>query len=325
MRRSGQQLSNPPLVKPPLPLQVETAILKEPQKTDLTHVLSLTALLEIQTFYFSANPSAPPHVQSINYLRAFNTARSLISTVLEQETRNKFLTHATNQIFRSLIDAACIVTSILYSSSAPPDISPNDANLLAQHAAAVLHRCSVQESDLPHRIGVIVETFWTVRHLIPRLEIGPRAWSDRLGVGVTFWCLELFKKGIRAAQKNSETAAAANRADALIHMAQPMPSTGAQLARNAHSHSPTADAPRASQNATGVASLAPAPSTENGIPTTTAAGTAMQQLAPTSAGPPNGVLQPMAMGSDPFQEIDWTMFTDDFGWIGDDGAILGLP
>ena len=187
-------------------------------KIELTHVLSLSALLEIQTFYFSANPEVPPHIQRINYLRAFNTARSLISTVLEQESRSKLLTHATNQIFRSLIDAACIVTSILYSTSAPPDMSPNDANLLAQHAAAVLHRCSVEESDLPHRIGVIIETFWTVRHLIPRIEVGPRAWSDRLGVGMSFWCLELFKKGLRAAQKNSETAAAANRAEELISM-----------------------------------------------------------------------------------------------------------
>ena len=37
------------------------------------------------------------------------------------------------------------------------------------------------------------------------------------------------------------------------------------------------------------------------------------------------MLQPMTMGPDPFQEIDWTMFTDDFGWIGDDGVLLGLP
>ncbi|KAJ4153351.1 hypothetical protein LMH87_009841 [Akanthomyces muscarius] len=263
--------------------------------TELTHVLSLSALLEIQTFYFSANPEVPPHIQRINYLRAFNTARSLISTVLEQESRSKLLTHATNQIFRSLIDAACIVTSILYSTSAPPDMSPNDANLLAQHAAAVLHRCSVEESDLPHRIGVIIETFWTVRHLIPRIEVGPRAWSDRLGVGMSFWCLELFKKGLRAAQKNSETAAAANRAEELINGHR---TTRQNLAQSAIEQ----------------------PVRESGAPAARA-----QQPAPSSVGQPNNMLQPMTMGPDPFQEIDWTMFTDDFGWIGDDGVLLGLP
>ncbi|EJP69249.1 Zn(II)2Cys6 transcriptional activator [Beauveria bassiana ARSEF 2860] len=263
--------------------------------TDLTYVLSLSALLEIQTFYFSANPEAPPHIQRINYLRAFNTARSLISTVLEQESRSKFLTHATNQIFRSLIDAACIVTSMLYSTSAPPDMSPNDANQLAQHAAAVLHRCSVEESDLPHRIGVIIETFWNIRHLIPRIESGPRAWSDRLGVGMSFWCLELYKRGLRAAQKNSETAAAANRADELIH-------AHCRKRQNRAQHSTEA------------------PAVENGVPTSTTL-----QSAPTSVSHPNNMLQPMAMGPDIFQEIDWSMFTDDFGWIGDEGVLLGLP
>ncbi|KAJ3492495.1 hypothetical protein NLG97_g5352 [Lecanicillium saksenae] len=258
--------------------------------TELTHVLSLTALLEIQTFYFSANPEAPPHVQRINYLRAFNTSRSLISTVLEQESRSKFLTHATNQIFRSLIDASCIVTAILYSTSAPPDVSPNDANLLAQHAAAVLHRCSVEESDLPHRIGVIIETFWNVRHLIPRIEIGPRSWSQRLGVGTSFWCLELFKKGLRAAQKNSETAAAANRVDELIHAHMRTRHSGAKP-----------------------------PTTDHSVSASTAI-----QTAPSSVGQPS-ILHPMTMGPDPFQEIDWSMFTDDFGWIGDDGVLLGLP
>ncbi|KAM3502611.1 hypothetical protein MY10362_004738 [Beauveria mimosiformis] len=263
--------------------------------TDLSHVLSLSALLEIQTFYFSANPESPPHIQRINYLRAFNTARSLISTVLEQESRSKFLTHATNQIFRSLIDAACIVTSILYSTSAPPDMSPNDANQLAQHAAAVLHRCSVEESDLPHRIGVIIETFWNIRHLIPRIEIGPRAWSDRLGVGMSFWCLELYKRGIRAAQKNSETAAAANRADELIH-------AHCRKRQNRAQHSTES------------------PAVENGVPASTAL-----QSAATSVSHPSNLLQPMAMGPDIFQEIDWSMFTDDFGWIGDEGVLLGLP
>ncbi|TQW03198.1 hypothetical protein V2A60_008965 [Cordyceps javanica] len=262
--------------------------------TALTYVLSLSALLEIQNFYFCANPEAPPHVQRINYLRAFSTARRLISTVLEQESCCKFLTHATNQIFRSLIDAACIVTAILYSTSAPPDLSPNDANLLAQHAAAVLHRCSVEESDLPHRIGVIVETFWNVRHLIPRIEIGPRAWSDRLGVGMSFWCLELFKRGLRAAQKNSETAAAANRADELIHGPRKTRQNPAQSASELPADS-------------GMQASVPLQSTS------------------TSVGQPSNMLQPMSMGPDPFQEIDWSMFTDDFGWIGDDGVLLGLP
>ncbi len=62
------------------------------------------------------------------------------------------------------------------------------------------------------------------------------------------------------------------------------------------------------------------PANEGDVPASTAL-----QSAPTSVGQPNNMLQPMTMAPDPFQEIDWSMFTDDFGWIGDDGVLLGLP
>lgn len=28
--------------------------------------------------------------------------------------------------------------------------------------------------------------------------------------------------------------------------------------------------------------------------------------------------------SDPFQDVDWSMFMDDFGWTGEDGVLMSL-
>ena len=148
-------------------------------------------------------PTTPEHTKRLNFIRAFHTARTLVATALDQETRTQFLTHAPQQAFRTLASAACIIIAILYSTSAP-DMDPNEANMIAQQASAAVHRCSVQEGDLPHRVGVIIETFWSFKHLLPRIEVGPRTWPGRLNVGVTYWCLDVFKNSLHKAQKSSE-------------------------------------------------------------------------------------------------------------------------
>lgn len=34
---------------------------------------------------------------------------------------------------------------------------------------------------------------------------------------------------------------------------------------------------------------------------------------------------PAVAGMDPFQDVDWSMFMDDFGWVGGDAVFMGLP
>lgn len=31
-----------------------------------------------------------------------------------------------------------------------------------------------------------------------------------------------------------------------------------------------------------------------------------------------------AQVTDPFQDVDWSMFMDDFGWAGEDGVLISL-
>lgn len=44
-----------------------------------------------------------------------------------------------------------------------------------------------------------------------------------------------------------------------------------------------------------------------------------------NAQPKSGQTQAGNTTSDPIQDVDWTMFMDDFGWVGEDAVLLGLP
>lgn len=285
---------------------------------------TIAAHLEIQTYYFSGPRTTPEHTQRLNFTRAFHTSRTLVATALDLENRTQFLTHAPQQAFRALTTAACIVIAILYSTSAP-DMAPNEANVLAQQALAAVHRCSVQEGDLAHRFGVIIETFWSFKHYLPRFEIGPRCWPGRFGVGLVIWCLDMFKNSLHRAQKNAESGggggAGANRAQEAGSMFHPFTTFCYHFILFYETDTLLNLDPNAGQKSNiaqpGTASAAAAQA--NQLPPLQ-----QQQQQPYNQMQPQPQQQ-VNMGSDPFQEIDWSMFMDDFGWVGDDGVMLGLP
>ncbi|KAJ6444705.1 hypothetical protein O9K51_03101 [Purpureocillium lavendulum] len=258
--------------------------------TDISRFCLLAAQLEIQSHYFISPPSqqqqqqqpAPPSTLKANTVRAFNTSRALIALSLDLESRTHFLTHAPQWALRSNVDAAAIIVATL-ASAAAPQMDPADADALAQRACGALLRCSVRDTDLPHRACIIMETFWSVRDIVPPIGPAPGAWPERLGAGVTYWCLERFKFGLRAAQSSTD------RVNKALDVMQPRFSTN-----------------------TAAGAAGPM--------------TAAQANAPATSGVANGALQVPNQGTgDPFQEVDWSMFMDDFGWVGDDGVLLGLP
>lgn len=189
----------PPLAPPLAPLRdVLTA-------ADISRFCLLAAQLELQTHYFIAPPQAAPSPALRSHaVRAFNTSRALIALALDLEARTRFLTHAPQWALRSNVDAAAVVVAVLHSSSAPDGVGPRDADRLAEQACGALLRCSVRDTDLPHRACIIMETFWSVRNLVPQIGAAPSAWPDRLGAGVTYWCLEKFKYGLKAAQSSTD-------------------------------------------------------------------------------------------------------------------------
>ncbi|UNI21478.1 hypothetical protein JDV02_007466 [Purpureocillium takamizusanense] len=262
--------------------------------TDISRFCLLAAQLELQSHFFIPLPSqqqhnaaaAPPPSPSVkaNTVRVFNTSRALIALSLDLESRTHFLTHAPQWALRSNVDAAAIIVATL-TSAAAPQMDPAEADALAQRACGALLHCSVRDTDLPHRACIIMETFWSVRDLVPQIGPAPGSWPERLSAGVTYWCLERFKFGLRAAQSSTD------RVNKALDMMQPRfnPNTTASAA--GPSVAPHASAVAVSGTANGPVQ---APTTNQG-------------------------------SADPFQEVDWSMFMDDFGWMGDDGVLLGLP
>ncbi|KAM5358712.1 hypothetical protein ACJZ2D_015055 [Fusarium nematophilum] len=173
-------------------------------ETDCSRFMILSAQLEIQSYYFVSRQNHPRPNFALNALRAYNTSNDLINTALVLESTSQFLTHSTHWIYRAIVDAGCILLSTLHSTGAPRDVSPSDADALALRIRSATHSCSVRDCDLPARGSVILETFWSVRNLLPRSEEPVGAWPERVGAATTYWCLTRFKDALQEAKKSTE-------------------------------------------------------------------------------------------------------------------------
>lgn len=163
----------------------------------------LSTQLEVQSYYFLSPPTLRPNF-ALNALRAYSTSHDLINTAIALETASQFLTHGTHWIYRSAVDAGCILLSTLHSTAAPRHLTPADADALAMRVRSVLQGCSVRECDLPARGSVILETFWSVRNLLPKSEEPVGAFPERIGAAVTYWCLNRFKDALHEAKRSTE-------------------------------------------------------------------------------------------------------------------------
>ncbi|KAI8660591.1 Zn(2)-C6 fungal-type domain-containing protein [Fusarium keratoplasticum] len=172
-------------------------------ETDCSRFMILSTQLEVQSYYFLSPPTLRPNF-ALNALRAYSTSHDLINTAIALETASQFLTHGTHWIYRSAVDAGCILLSTLHSTAAPRHLTPADADALAMRVRSVLQSCSVRECDLPARGSVILETFWSVRNLLPKSEEPVSAFPERIGAAVTYWCLNRFKDALHEAKRSTE-------------------------------------------------------------------------------------------------------------------------
>ncbi|KAM0436126.1 hypothetical protein ACHAPT_003018 [Fusarium lateritium] len=207
-------------------------------ETDCSRFMILSAQLEVQSYYFLSPPTHRPNF-ALNALRAYNTSNDLINTAIALETASQFLTHGTHWIYRSTVDAGCILLSTLHSNAAPRHVSPADADALAMRVRSALQNCSVNECDLPARGCVILETFWSVRNLLPKSEEPVGAWPERIGAAVTYWCLNRFKDGLQDAKKSTE---GVSRGLEAFHTNQPVDNantnTNSDQDNNLNAHDP---------------------------------------------------------------------------------------
>lgn len=173
--------------------------------TDCSRFIILIAQLEVQAYYFVSPPDQRSNFTH-NVLRIYNTSQNLINIVHALESTSKLLTHNTQWIYRALIDAGCILLSILHSNASPQHISESDADAIAEQVISLLRTCSVRENDLPKRASIILETFWSVRSVLPKWDIPVGAYPDRLGAATSYWCLTRFKHALQEAKKSTDSA-----------------------------------------------------------------------------------------------------------------------
>ncbi|KOS19616.1 Regulatory protein LEU3 [Escovopsis weberi] len=175
--------------------------------TEISRIRVLSSMLEVQLYHFQGQSMTPPldtNLQ-INILRAFNTARAVILNAVDLQARRQLLTHATNCVFRSIADAACLIIYLLHCAGAQPDIAPLELQMLGQQACAAVGLCSVSEEDVPYRMHSLMDMFWKHRDMLPMFQSLPPSWIERCGAGLMFACLERFKASLLTIQHNSES------------------------------------------------------------------------------------------------------------------------
>ncbi|KAF4435157.1 hypothetical protein F53441_13579 [Fusarium austroafricanum] len=168
-------------------------------ETDFSRFIMLVAQLEVQAYYYVSPPDQRPNF-ALNTRRTYNTSQNIINIALTLESTSQLLTHCTHWIYRAIVDASCILLSTLHSSAAPPHLSSSDAETVAAQVLSLLRSCSVRDNDLPTRGSVILETFWSVRHVLPKWDIPVGAWPDRIGAATSYWCLTRFKDALQEAK-----------------------------------------------------------------------------------------------------------------------------
>ncbi|CAJ0541935.1 Ff.00g082990.m01.CDS01 [Fusarium sp. VM40] len=174
-------------------------------ETDCSRFIILIAQLEVQAYYFVSPPDQRPNFIH-NVLRLYNTSQNLINIAHTLESTSQLLTHNTQWIYRALVDAGCILLSMLHSNASPQHISEPDADAIAEQVLSILRTCSVRENDLPKRASIILETFWSVRSVLPKWDIPVGAYPDRLGAATSYWCLTRFKHALQEAKKSTDSA-----------------------------------------------------------------------------------------------------------------------
>ncbi|QGI67059.1 hypothetical protein CEK26_011014 [Fusarium fujikuroi] len=259
-------------------------------ETDFSRFIMLVAQLEVQAYYYTSLPDQRPNF-NLNTLRTYNTSQNLINTALTLESTCQLLTHSPHWVYRALVDASCILLSTLHSTAAPQHLSTSDAEVVAAQVLSLLKTCSVRDNDLPTRGSIILETFWSVRHLLPKWDIPVGAWPDRIGAATSYWCLTAFKNALQEARNitdGTQKGIDAFRKSTLLvrwigiahmcHLEQRFPGTinGDNDEGNGNTNTEI-----------------------------------------------NGQEHTMDNTIDPLQGIDWSMIIDDFGWIGEGPMFLG--
>ncbi|KAH8203353.1 hypothetical protein TruAng_002448 [Truncatella angustata] len=125
-------------------------------------------------------------------IRAYTTARTVVSVALELERSHSFLRHMPHFYFRSLLTAFCIIYKVLRSSYMDFLIH-KESEQAALDVMSACRRSVVQDRDLPDRLGNLLESINNYAQLTRWQEEPISSFSQRLGASIHFDCLNRWK------------------------------------------------------------------------------------------------------------------------------------
>ncbi|KAK1238698.1 hypothetical protein MKX07_004274 [Trichoderma sp. CBMAI-0711] len=328
--------------------------------TEMTRILTLAAQLEMQLFYFmspssitpsnnhlTTNPTStttnppprhpqphtssssstpppppPPHPPSptpaqtpssnpslhINALKAFSTARSLILTALDLDARSKFIAHCPGLLCRALTDAANTIVYLLHShwgplsSSSSSSSSSDTLNNLDSHHHHHNNNNSPHDTTTtttsrtttltPEEASILAQQSYTaiLRCSVKESDI----WYRASVILETFWSFRRYVPRFDSVPPSWVSRGGAGITYACLEKFKNGLLT-AQKSTDGVDKCLEIIQFRADQ--------------------ASGSNTVAQQHQPMTNNVP---------ASDPFQDVDWSMFMDDFGWTGEDGVLMSL-
>ncbi|PHH52936.1 putative transcription factor SEF1 [Ceratocystis fimbriata CBS 114723] len=196
-------------------LDSEGALWMNTSEQDLDTFTLLCTRLEIQAYYFTPKPDPESPTLQHNMLRAYQTATNLVDLAIKLEASIRFSHHAPSYVFRHILEAACIIMRVSMTSSLSSLLtcSGNTRNEGSDSASATtanisncrtaLRACSVRENDMPLRTLKIMESFWSLRGVLP--PFGPMSeLHQRIGSSLTFDSLRRWKVLLEGLQRKRQ-------------------------------------------------------------------------------------------------------------------------
>lgn len=134
-----------------------------------------------------------------NVNRAYSTAQAIINLSLRLDNAQRFLFHAPQHVFRTILDAVAVIFDVILSGHAT-DVELANAEVSIKNSQEALRRCSVQEGDFPMRALRMSESYWNLRHMMTALDAPISQYPHRTGAVVAFGTLRRWKKELDQAR-----------------------------------------------------------------------------------------------------------------------------
>lgn len=282
-----------------MPLPFDSELQYDPSlltSTDLDLFTILAVQFELQSYYFIPLSTVDKPTFRHNVNRAYSTAQALINLSLRLESSHRFLLHAPQHVFRTILDAAAVVFDVLVSGHAT-DVELANADVSVKNAQEALRRCSVQEGDFAMRVLRMSESYWSLRHMMPKLEAPISQYPHRTGAVIAFGTLRRWKKELDQARVGQGGSGVG------VGGAGGVAGGGGGVGQG-----------------TGAGGTASTRECRGGR----GFGVSVADLVVAAATDANASVVPT---SDPLQDIDWSMLMDDFDWTAGGGGepnFLGL-